>query len=62
MRVPLKWRRRISCGASDLHAEYERLKAAGVQFTQPPVAMGPVTTAVLDDTCGDLIQLAQKNK
>ncbi|MBB3677464.1 VOC family protein [Modestobacter versicolor] len=41
----------------DVQAEYERLTAAGVAFTQPPVAMGPVTTAVLDDTCGNLIQL-----
>jgi catechol 2,3-dioxygenase-like lactoylglutathione lyase family enzyme len=41
----------------DVHAEYARLTAAGVVFTQPPVAMGPVTTAVLDDTCGNLIQL-----
>jgi hypothetical protein len=30
-----------------------------VRFTQEPAAMGPVTTAVLDDTCGNLIQLAQ---
>ena len=44
----------------DIRAEYERLQAAGVVFTQPPVAMGPVTTAVLDDTCGNLIQLAQR--
>ena len=36
-----------------------RLRAAGVHFTQPPVAMGPVTTAVLDDTCGNLIQIAE---
>jgi hypothetical protein len=43
--MPLKWRRRISFEVSDIHAEYERLKAAGVHFTQPPVAMGPVTTA-----------------
>lgn len=42
----------------DLQAEYERLLALGVTFTQPPIAMGPVTTAVLDDTCGNLIQLA----
>lgn len=40
-----------------LQSEYERLLAAGVTFTQPPIAMGPVTTAVLDDTCGNLIQL-----
>ena len=50
-----------SFGVTDIHAEYERLRDAGVQFTQPPVSMGPVTTAVLDDTCGNLIQLAQKN-
>lgn len=49
-----------SFAVSDVRAEYERLRAAGVTFTQPPVEMGPVTTAVLDDTCGNLIQLAQK--
>ena len=49
-----------SFGVDDVQAEYERLRAAGVVFTQPPVKMGPVTTAVLDDTCGNLIQLAQK--
>lgn len=48
-----------SFAVDDIHAEYNRLTAAGVHFTQPPVAMGPVTTAVLDDTCGNLIQLAQ---
>ncbi|EGX57696.1 glyoxalase/bleomycin resistance protein/dioxygenase [Streptomyces zinciresistens K42] len=42
----------------DVHAEYERLRALGVRFTQQPVEMGPVTTAVLDDTCGNLIQIA----
>ena len=31
----------------------------GVTFTQEPVEMGPVTTAVFDDTCGNLIQIAQ---
>ena len=49
-----------SFAVDDVRAEYERLQAAGVVFTQPPVAMGPVTTAVLDDTCGNLIQLAQR--
>jgi catechol 2,3-dioxygenase-like lactoylglutathione lyase family enzyme len=49
-----------SFGVEDVHAEYARLRSAGVNFTQPPVAMGPVTTAVLDDTCGNLIQLAQR--
>ncbi|NKY41260.1 VOC family protein [Cellulomonas septica] len=47
-----------SFGVDDVHAEYERLTAAGVRFVQPPTAMGPVTTAVLDDTCGNLVQLA----
>ncbi|MEU4065570.1 VOC family protein [Streptomyces wedmorensis] len=42
----------------DVKAEYERLRGLGVRFTQEPVDMGPVTTAVLDDTCGNLIQIA----
>ena len=50
-----------SFAVEDVHAEYERLRSAGVHFTQPPVEMGPVTTAVLDDTCGNLIQIARKN-
>jgi len=49
-----------SFGVDDVRAEYERLRAAGVTFTQPPVDMGPVTTAVFDDTCGNLIQIAAK--
>jgi catechol 2,3-dioxygenase-like lactoylglutathione lyase family enzyme len=42
----------------DVHAEFDRLQAAGVRFTQEPLEMGGVTTAVLDDTCGNLIQIA----
>jgi catechol 2,3-dioxygenase-like lactoylglutathione lyase family enzyme len=49
-----------SFGVKDVNAEYKRLVGAGVRFTQPPVDMGPVTTAVLDDTCGNLIQMAQR--
>jgi catechol 2,3-dioxygenase-like lactoylglutathione lyase family enzyme len=48
-----------SFDVNDVNAEYQRLVAAGVRFTQPPVDMGPVTTAVFDDTCGNLIQIAQ---
>ena len=48
-----------SFAVDDCAAEYERLMARGVVFTQPPVAMGPVTTAVFDDTCGNLIQITQ---
>jgi catechol 2,3-dioxygenase-like lactoylglutathione lyase family enzyme len=43
----------------DVEREYERLRSLGVHFSQQPTAMGPVTTAVLDDTCGNLIQIAQ---
>ena len=46
---------------TDVHAEHERLTALGVTFTQPPAEMGPVTTAVLDDTCGNLIQIVAAN-
>jgi catechol 2,3-dioxygenase-like lactoylglutathione lyase family enzyme len=47
-----------SFAVDDVHKEYERLVGLGVTFTQPPAVMGPVTTAVLDDTCGNLIQIA----
>lgn len=47
-------------GVADVQGEYDRLVALGVRLTQPPVKMGPVTTAVLDDTCGNLIQIAHK--
>jgi catechol 2,3-dioxygenase-like lactoylglutathione lyase family enzyme len=43
----------------DVRAEFDRLRALGVRFTQEPLEMGPVVTAVLDDTCGNLIQIAQ---
>jgi catechol 2,3-dioxygenase-like lactoylglutathione lyase family enzyme len=49
-----------SFAVSDISAEFERLRALGVTFTQEPVEMGPVTTAVFDDTCGNLIQIAQR--
>jgi len=45
----------------DVQAEYARLCAAGVRFTQPPTAMGAVTLAVFDDTCGNLIQIVQQD-
>ena len=47
-----------SFGVDDVQATFERLTARGVRFTQEPTQMGPVTTAVLDDTCGNLIQIA----
>jgi predicted enzyme related to lactoylglutathione lyase len=48
----------ISFAVDDVHAEHDRMLARGVHFTQEPAEMGPVTTAVFDDTCGDLIQIA----
>ena len=50
-----------SFAVEDVPKEYERLAALGVRFTQPPTDMGPVTTAVFDDTCGNLIQIAAEN-
>jgi len=47
-----------SFAVDDVATEYERLRALGVRFTQEPLTMGPMTTAVLDDTCGNLIQIA----
>lgn len=41
----------------DVNTEFNRLRDLGVRFTQEPTEMGPVTTAVLDDTCGNLIQI-----
>ncbi|WP_405678430.1 VOC family protein [Streptomyces sp. NBC_01511] len=47
-----------SFAVEDVHAEFARLQGLGVRFTQEPVEMGPVTVAVFDDTCGNLIQIA----
>ncbi len=49
-----------SFAVDDVRAEYERLRELGVGFTQEPTDMGPLTTAVLDDTCGNLIQIAHQ--
>jgi catechol 2,3-dioxygenase-like lactoylglutathione lyase family enzyme len=49
-----------SFGVEDVEAEHARLEGLGVKFTQPPTKFGDVTTAVFDDTCGNLIQIAQK--
>ena len=48
-----------SFAVDDVQAEFDRLSALGVTFVQPPTPMGPVTTAVFDDTCGNLIQIAE---
>lgn len=43
----------------DLRAEHARMTNLGVLFTQEPIEMGPVITAVFDDTCGNLVMLIQ---
>jgi catechol 2,3-dioxygenase-like lactoylglutathione lyase family enzyme len=48
-----------SFAVDDVPAEFGRLRSLGVQFTQEPLEMGGVTTAVFDDTCGNLIQIAK---
>ena len=50
-----------SFGVADARAEFERLSALGVRFTMEPMDAGPVTVAILDDTCGNLIQIASIN-
>jgi catechol 2,3-dioxygenase-like lactoylglutathione lyase family enzyme len=49
-----------SFAVDDVNAEYDRLLAHGVRFTQKPLEMPTVTTAVFDDTCGNLIQIASQ--
>ncbi len=49
-----------SFAVDDVHQEFERLHGLGVRFTQEPVQAGPATTAVFDDTCGNLIQIASQ--
>jgi hypothetical protein len=48
-----------SFAVEDVQAEFQRLRDLGVRFTQEPLDMGGVTTAVFDDTCGNLIQIAK---
>lgn len=43
----------------DIHAEYERLHAAGVEFSMEPTEAGPTKLAVFADTCGNWIQIYQ---
>src|SRR5256886_5588966 len=43
----------------DVKAEYERIKARGAAFTMPPTEVTGSTIALLNDTCGNLIQITQ---
>ena len=44
----------------DIQKEYERMKNIGVAFSMTPTKMGPLNVAIFDDTCGNLIQMVQK--
>jgi catechol 2,3-dioxygenase-like lactoylglutathione lyase family enzyme len=46
----------------DVTAEHARLSALGVTFTQPPTDVGTAVIAVLDDTCGNLVQLIAEKR
>ena len=48
-----------SFAVDDIQSEFDRLRSKGVKFTQEPTEMGGVTTAVFDDTCGNLIQIVK---
>ena len=43
----------------DLRADYERIKARGAAFTMPPTPVTGSTIAMLDDACGNLVQITQ---
>src|SRR2546427_5517042 len=49
-----------SFAVDDIQKEYERMTKLSVTFSMKPTKTGPVTVAVFDDTCGNLIQIAQK--
>ena len=51
-----------SFAVPDVDAEHGRLSALGVRFVQAPLDLGPATTAVFDDTCGNLIQIAHQKQ
>ncbi|NJC96359.1 MAG: bleomycin resistance protein [Anaerolineales bacterium] len=44
---------------NDVQKEYERMKELGVEFAMEPTNMGTTTVAILNDTCGNLIQIYQ---
>jgi len=43
----------------DIKGDYERIKGRGAKFTMPPTDVTGSTIAMLNDTCGNLIQLTQ---
>lgn len=47
----------VQFAVTDVRAEFERLTARGVTFTQEPTDIGTAIFAILDDTCGNLVQI-----
>jgi len=45
--------------SGDVQADYERMRARGAEFTVPPKDVTASTIAMLNDTCGNLIQITQ---
>jgi len=43
----------------DVKADYERIRARGGEFTMPPTDVTGSTIAMLNDSCGNLVQLVQ---
>lgn len=52
----------VIINTDDVKADYERIKAKGAEFTMPPTDVTASTIAMIDDTCGNLIQLVQLKK
>ncbi len=48
--------------SADIQRDYDRIKAAGAEFTMPPTKVTGSTIAILNDTCGNLIQIAQYDR
>ena len=45
--------------SDDVQADYERMKSAGAQFTTPPTDVGYATIVMVNDTCGNVLQITQ---
>jgi predicted enzyme related to lactoylglutathione lyase len=50
----------VMFATDDVKGDYERLKARGATFTMPPTDVTASTIAMVNDTCGNLIQLTQR--
>lgn len=51
----------VMFNTDDIKGDYERIKARGGQFTMPPTEVTASTIAMIDDGCGNLVQITQLN-